>query len=73
MRRLVTEKQIWVASVFAAIGHNAGQIAAALAVTGTPSLLYYLPVLAVSGVITGAFTGFAGQFAVRRLGKALRK
>lgn len=72
-RKIMTEKQIWVSSVFAALGHNLGQIGAAIAVTGTPSLIYYLPVLAVSGIIAGAFTGLAGQLAVKRLGKALRR
>ncbi len=72
-RKIMTEKQIWVSSVFASLGHNLGQIGAAIVVTGTPSLIYYLPVLAVSGIIAGAFTGLAGQLAVKRLGKALRR
>ena len=33
---------------------------------------YYLPVLLISGVITGAFTGFCGQFTYARLAKSLQ-
>lgn len=72
MKKVVTEKQIWVASVFAAMGHNLGQIGAAVLVTGTPSLALYLPVLMISGVITGLFTGLAGQYAAGRLRKIFK-
>ena len=34
------EKQLWIVSVFGALGHNAGQLLAAVAVTKTPSLLF---------------------------------
>ena len=73
MRKIVTEKQIWVCSVFGAIAHNVGQIGAAIAVTRTPSLLAYLPVLMISGIAAGLFTGFAAQFAVQKLGKIMKK
>ena len=72
MRKLLTERQIWVASVFSAMAHNIGQVLAAVLVTATPALFVWLPPLLISGVVTGLFTGLAGQFAVRRLGKYLR-
>lgn len=61
LRRILTEKQIWAASCLSAVAHNLGQIAVAIAITQTPALLYYLPVLLVSGLITGLFTGLAAQ------------
>lgn len=61
LRQILTEKQIWVASCLSAVAHNLGQIAVAIAITQTPALLYYLPVLLVSGLITGLFTGVAAQ------------
>lgn len=73
MRKLLTKKQLWVASVFAAMAHNLGQILAAIALTATPSLIIYLPVLTVSGVVTGIFTGLAAQYAVERLSGILKK
>ena len=69
LRRMVTGKQIWVCSVFGAIFHNIGQMAVAVAVTRTPSLLVYLPVLLISGIVTGAFTGLAAQLLLDRLDK----
>ena len=73
MRRVLARTQLWVASVFAAIAHNLGQIGAAIVVTSTPSIIVYLPVLIVSGVVTGLFTGLAAQYAVRRLEKVWKK
>lgn len=61
LRRILTEKQIWAASCLSAVAHNLGQIAVAIAITQTPALLYYLPVLLASGLITGLFTGLAAQ------------
>ena len=73
MGQLVTEKQIWVCSVFGAIAHNVGQIGAAIAITRMPSLLAYLPVLMISGIAAGLFTGLAAQFTVNKLGKIMKK
>ena len=62
---------IWVVSVFAAIAHNLGQISAAAALTGTSALFAYFPVLAVSGIATGAFTGLAAGYLIKALKKRL--
>lgn len=67
LRRFLTEKQIWICSVFGAIFHNIGQMIVAAAIARTLALLAYLPVLMVSAVLTGAFTGFAAQFLLERL------
>ena len=67
MRKLVTLRQVWVCSVVGAIFHNIGQIAVAIFITKTPALIAYLPILLVSGIITGVFTGFCAQLIVRRL------
>ncbi len=60
-----SEKQIWIVSAFGALAHNAGQLAAAIAVTKTPSLLWYAPALAASAVVTGVFTGLAAMYLLR--------
>ena len=44
-------------SVISALFHNLGQLAAAAFITGTASIAYYAPALAVFGVATGAVTG----------------
>ncbi len=44
-------------SVISALSHNLGQLAAAIFITGTASIAYYAPALAVYGIVTGAVTG----------------
>lgn len=68
MRKIITERQIWVASAVSAVFHNIGQIIAAVFITRTPAVVSYLPVLVASGIITGTFTGLCAQLVVRRLG-----
>ena len=68
LKRVLKEKQIWVAGCFGAIAHSVGQMAVAVAVTGTPGVLLYLPVLIVISVFTGLFTGLCSQFLVNRGG-----
>ena len=69
MRRFVNEKQIWVCGAIGAVFHNIGQILAAVIITGTPSIMAYLPVLVIAGIVTGVFTGLIAQFTVHRLNK----
>lgn len=62
LKRFIDEKHLWIASVFGAILHNTGQMAAALILMQTPQLLLYYPFLLVSGCLAGAFTGLCAQF-----------
>lgn len=64
MKPLFSNKQIWILSIFGAIAHNIGQLAIAVWITGTPSILVYAPILLLSGIITGFFTGQCAQTAV---------
>ena len=66
---LFPEKLVWVVSVLAALAHNAGQLAAAVLVTGTPGILVYAPALAAAGIVTGAFTGVAAMYLIRAVKK----
>lgn len=72
MRKLVTRRQLWVCSVLGAMAHNVGQVAVAVLLTRTPAVAVYLPVLLVSGIITGLFTGLCAQFLLNRLDKIKR-
>ena len=67
LRRGIDEKHMWIASVFGAVLHNTGQMAAALLLTGTIQLLLYYPFLIVSGCLAGAFTGLCAQLLTARL------
>ena len=69
LRRMLTKKQILVAGVMGALFHNIGQIIVAWIVTSTPAIVFYLPILMISGFATGLFTGFAAQAVVNRMGK----
>ncbi len=69
LKKILTRKQIWVASVIGAIFHNIGQILVAIVVTGTPTIVSYLPVLLLSGIAAGLFTGFAAQTFIHRMDK----
>lgn len=60
--KLFDRKLLWVVSVFGAIGHNAGQLLAAMAVTKTAALIAYGPILLCAAIITGAFTGAAAVY-----------
>jgi len=69
MKRLVSNKQIWVCGAVGAVFHNIGQILAAVIITGTPAIVAYLPVLIIAGVVTGVLTGLVAQFTLERLGR----
>jgi heptaprenyl diphosphate synthase len=66
---LFSEKQMWIVSALAGIAHNAGQLIACMLVVKTPGVFAYAPILAVSGIITGCFTGFAAMYLVQALKK----
>ena len=55
------------ASIVGALVHNAGQLAVAMAVTGASRLYVYLPVLVVSGGVTGFVVGVISSELLRRL------
>ena len=69
LKFVLTEKQIWVAGCLGAIAHSVGQVAMAMAVTGTPGIAIYLPILIAISIVTGFFTGLCAQMLVNRGGK----
>ena len=66
LRKLLTEKQLWVAGILGAIAHSIGQMTMAIAITRTVGLVSYLPVMIVCSIITGLFTGLCAQFLLER-------
>ena len=66
LKKVLTKKQLWVAGALGAIAHSIGQMAMAMALTGTPGLIAYLPVMIVVSILTGTFTGLCAQFLVNR-------
>ena len=69
----MNENMIWCVSVLGAIGHNTGQMITALAVTRTLQILWYLPVLMISAVVTGLFTGLIAQSVLKHGGGVIKR
>ena len=65
-KRILTDKQLWVAGALGAIAHSVGQMCAAAAIAATPSLFLYLPVMIAISIVTGLFTGLCAQILVNR-------
>lgn len=64
---LLQDRYVVFISVFGALAHNMGQILIAILITQLPSMLAYLPVLAISGIVTGTFTGLCVFYLKRHL------
>ena len=69
LSRVLTGKQIWLASPVSGVFHNIGQLMVAAAVMKTTVVFAYLPWLLIAGVLAGTFTGLAAQFLLGRLRK----
>lgn len=64
---LLGKKYIVFISIIGAIFHNLGQIAIAALLLSSFSVIAFLPILLISGILTGAFTGFCAHFASKHL------
>ena len=58
-------------SVAGGITHNAGQIIAAVLLMETAQIAYYLPVLVVSGTVTGVIIGIVSALLINKITKNL--
>ena len=67
IKRILSDKQVWVCGAAGGMFHNIGQILAAMLITGTPLVAAYLPVLIVIGIVTGVLTGLVAQLALARI------
>ena len=66
LKKILRQNQLWVAGCLGAIAHSVGQMAMAMLLLGTPSLIVYLPVMIIISIITGLFTGLCAQFLIHR-------
>ncbi len=57
------------ASAVSAVAHNIGQLSAASLIMSSAAVFYYLPILTVSGIITGLITGLSARYILKRTGK----
>lgn len=54
-------------SISGGISHNGAQLAAAVVILKSTALTYYLPVLTVSGIVTGGLIGFISSIVLKRI------
>lgn len=66
---ILGKKYLIFISITGALFHNLGQIAVAALILQSLSVVSYLPILTISGILSGAFTGFCTWFASRRVRK----
>ena len=70
---LLLKKLGWFAtftvSIAGAVAHNIAQICVSMLILQTEVVIYYLPALLVSGIITGAVIGIIGAVLLRKLEK----
>ena len=60
-------------SVAGGVSHNLAQLAVAAAVLRTPQIVWYLPMLLLSGVLTGALIGVITQLCLPKLRRFKRE
>ena len=60
-------------SVLGGIAHNAGQIFVAMWMLDTATLIYSLPVLAITGVASGTVIGLLAVMVIRRISGAINR
>jgi len=73
INRILHGKYVFITSVFGAMAHNTGQILVAIFMTSSLSILLYLPLLLISAILTGLFTGFCAWFAAPRIQKIVNR
>lgn len=57
-------------SAMGGVFHNVGQLIAAAIVLQSPTLMYYYPVLFISGLVTGIIIGIISNLIIKRLEKS---
>lgn len=62
-----------ITSMLGAVAHNAAQVLLAMIVLRTRQLLYYLAVLTLIALVTGAVTGIAAQATVKHIRKLKKR
>ena len=70
---ILKNNMVWFISVIGAAGHNIGQIITAVILTKTVQVIWYMPILMISAVITGVFTGLLTQQLLKHGDGIIRK
>ena len=73
VNKLLKQHYIFLTSIIGSCFHNIGQIVIASLLTESLSVIAYLPILLVSGILTGLFTGLCAFYSQRCLKSLLSK
>lgn len=65
LNRILERKHLILTSIGGALAHNTAQILVARVLVGSASVYTYIPILTISGMVTGAFTGTVAVYACR--------
>lgn len=72
IHQLLGKEHIVITSVVGAIFHNIGQLLMAFVILQSFSVIAYLPVLFISGVAAGIFTGLCTKATHKRMGQLMK-
>ncbi len=62
---LLKRKHLYLTGAFGGLFHNIFQLIAAFFLMGSAYVFSYMPYLAISGILTGLFTGFVSHFLLK--------
>ena len=62
---LLKGRYLFITGAFGGLFHNAGQLLAALIIMRSAAVLAYSPYLALSGIVTGLFTGLCAHYLMK--------
>lgn len=62
VKNVIKRDKMWITSIISAIIHNIGQILTASVVMRSMAIFAYLPILVISGAVTGLFCGLVALF-----------
>ena len=71
--KALSKEYIIAISPAGAIVHNIFQLIIAFFITKTPEVFFYLPILIISGIITGLFTGLCIYFLDKKAGHKIKQ
>ena len=65
--KLLKRSNMWFTSIIGGLFHNIGQMTAALIILRSWNVVYYFPVLIVSGIVTGFVVGVTAEIICKRI------
>lgn len=71
--RILKGNYIYLTSIIGAIFHNTGQFFAAFVLLRSWGIAVYIPILMISGIVTGLFTGLCAYYFHKKMGKFMKR